>query len=442
MGLVFIRIIPLGWGVDEQVHLSRAYQISEGTLRERKLAEHQYGGRLPVELKDLADIVHADLSDNNSSNAKQVDDARVYQNLQGRRLSGNQVVQDFTGSGIYFPVAYMAPAAGIVIARIFHPTIGGIVFGARFATLLLFIALVSASLYLLRKRNAKWFIFVVALLPMSLFQASIVNVDSYALGLSLFLLAQLIYLWSQEYKVTNRQLAFLSVTGGLLALSKPNYLFLSIAILLIPSRILTKTQHIYVRIGMALIIIIPAALWNFSIHGIVGVTGPSQRPGMHIGSSEQLRSILGHPFGYINVLFKNILNDGWFGQMVGVLGHNFIMVPDYVIYLETVLLTTATFFAREKLKIVTGIVLFTLGFIGLGSIVTTLYLVYTPVGSLQVDGIQGRYFLPILPFILYGMSLVLPIKITMPERFARLFFPTVSVLCLISAASYYAFRTG
>jgi uncharacterized membrane protein len=75
--------------------------------------------------------------------------------------------------------------------------------------------------------------------------------------------------------------------------------------------------------------------------------------------------------------------------------------------------------------------------ISLVAIAGALYLVWTPVGASQVGGIQGRYFIPILPlliplFILLSRS----VKVTLdkPYRMGMI----VSIVSIVNASAMVA----
>jgi uncharacterized membrane protein len=59
-----------------------------------------------------------------------------------------------------------------------------------------------------------------------------------------------------------------------------------------------------------------------------------------------------------------------------------------------------------------------------------LYLSYTPVGAAQVDGVQGRYFLPVLlvlPLMLVSAKAATPSRVRTLATAAVLLFPVVSL---------------
>ena len=212
----------------------------------------------------------------------------------------------------------------------------------------------------------------------------------------------------------------------------------------IPSRLVTPTQKIVVRFILPLLILAPALVWNASIHNIATKGAVTQKGGIEVANPAlQVKSIANHPIRFVKILLSNIAESQWYAQSLGLLGHNFVIVKDFVLYLETTLLVLAIFLKSnmpEKRR--SGLISIALGICTILSIIVTLYLVYNPVGSKIIDGVQGRYFLPILPFIFYGIAVILPIRIEMPVWFQKVLFPSVSGFGLLSALFFYIGRTG
>ena len=75
--------------------------------------------------------------------------------------------------------------------------------------------------------------------------------------------------------------------------------------------------------------------------------------------------------------------------------------------------------------------------LGIVGVFTTLYLTYTPVGQWYIDGVQGRYLLPLLPFALLGIAILLPIKPVLNKRFESLLYPIATALPLLAGVLWY-----
>lgn len=448
-GLAFIFVIPPYWGVDEDVHFDRAYQISTGVLLEKKLPTGLYGGYLPTGIVVLNNDVKSDLlaikGNVGEVNSRQLN---IYNRLDATKLSGKVQTRDFTGSGVYSPLAYLAPALGIVISRAIDPTVGSVLVGARLATLFAYVAIVSGALYLLRNHRSRWLVFVVALLPMSIFQASIINVDSLAIGLSIMLFAQLIVIWTQKKELNNRQLAWLTLTAMGLTLSKPNYFILVLAICFLPVRLLGQRRKLYVRFLLPILITLVALFWNHEINNVMTVSSHRlDSPVFHISASVQLKHIILHPLNFAYLIVKSLSSDFWDKGVFGVLGYNFVSLPTFIISYLAIVLSWAAFY-KDGIKssvenVRQGIVFGCVAVLAGLSIITTLYLTYNTIGAYIIDGVQGRYFLPILPFMLYGLSQILPIRTSMSERWMKGLLSCSLIVCLaFSLAWYYKITYG
>ena len=445
-GIIFANLIPPVWGIDEPAHFSRAYQISRGRPFERKLDTGGYGGWLPVELVTLNTYAIKDLVNNRATDRSEVDDANYYAHIKDERLSGKLATQDFTGAGVYSPFSYLAPAVGIVAARIIHPTVGTVLLWARLGGLLAYIALVFGALYLLREHPAKWLVFTISLLPMSVFQASIVTVDSVAIGMAALFFAELITLWSQKGQATRLQLLALTATGVLLTLTKPNFFLLTLPAVFLPARVLSMAQKRFVRVLMPVITLIPAVAWNIFIHDLVTTGARIQRAGnpkIRLDFLGQLIHIVTHPLSYLTTLWNSVITQSWYEQTFGLLGFNYVALPAIVVGLLSMVLAVAIVVTtkpdnpKEAGPKGQALILLAAALGAALSIVTALYLAFNTVGGPWIEGVQGRYFLPVLPFMLYGLSQLLPLRAEAGEGFARAFFSGSLAVALAFSVYWY-----
>jgi uncharacterized membrane protein len=75
------------------------------------------------------------------------------------------------------------------------------------------------------------------------------------------------------------------------------------------------------------------------------------------------------------------------------------------------------------------------------SIFGTLYLTFTPVGKNIIEGVQGRYFLPLAAPLVMGVAAFVPIRIQMSERATKNIFTTLVGVMLLVAVVYYTKAT-
>ena len=77
-GLLFVFLIPPLHGNDEIVHFPRAFHVAEGNLRVEHLGYYDYGGQVPVQIKQLNDGFREQVQNDNPSPARIAEQKRQY----------------------------------------------------------------------------------------------------------------------------------------------------------------------------------------------------------------------------------------------------------------------------------------------------------------------------------------------------------------------------
>ncbi len=452
-GVLFIKIVPPLWGIDESTHFARVYQLSEGGVFAKRLSDgHNFGSQLPTNLTKLNYYVAKDIADNPPAEyfykKKQINSNDQYKQLTAASFNSDKEEYNFSGATVYSPFSYVGSLPSLVIARLLHLSIGHSIFLARLGTLLVYIGLVSLALFMLRDSKLKWLVFVIALFPESVFQASIVNVDSLAIGISLLLFTTLFRLFTLKRKQSPKLLlVLLAVLAISLPLTKAPYFALALPLILLPSSMWRSKKQAWVYkagvLGAAvLLLLIWTALTKDAAKAIMLYTGPD---GALVNPASQAKYILLHPFGAAASIFGTtfLLGEVWINNFFGILGWNYVALPMQVIVALLFSLTIAMLHARDSIISIKNrtlaVVLAGVGIVTILGIILTFYLSYTRVGTAVINGVQGRYFLPTAIFILSGAVYFLPVKFRMSEKSAHLLFPVISVICLaISVGVYYS----
>ena len=171
----------------------------------------------------------------------------------------------------------------------------------------------------------------------------------------------------------------------------------------------------------------------------------TQQSNIISNSSQQISFIIHNPFSFISILFNTIGQKcfEYFSGLIGKLGWvdtNFPM-PFYFIFFYIILIV-AIFegsFAHKinfKMKLIIIVISITI----ISGIFAGLYIFWTSiplfggVGAAIIDGVQGRYFLPILPLVLLlfssKLSQVIPKKNVYINSMLN-YIPLFSVMSLI-----------
>lgn len=449
-GVTLIKIIPPLWGTDETAHFGRSYQIAHGEFSPPRDSNGAYGGELPKNLIALWSYTKNDLMDNKVTgilSRKDVDNNNAYQQLVNQPFSKDQ--ETSPGSAIYSPAAYIAPICGVIIAGIFHASIGKTIFLARLSSLVLYVAIVWLAIRLLRNSKLKWLIFIAGLIPTSIYQASVVTADTMAIGLSLLFAALFIRLVqhkSQEQRLDKQLFCALVLVSIAMAMVKINYVFLGLAILVVPNKIFSSTKNaLAAKIGgvslMAILGEVAAkmakATSNMSI---------SQRPdGARVVPSDQITLVMHHPLYFVAACVRSLIDRGdfYYNSMMGLIGWNYVAIPTVFIMLLTLGLLLAAVYGHDELIAMRRkiIVLNTFVLGGIASTFGALYITFTPVGSGLVDGIQGRYFLPFLVPVAMLIGSLMPFEVKIKKSLAPYIFGSISSICLLVSVAYYYFIT-
>ncbi|HUO84947.1 MAG TPA: DUF2142 domain-containing protein, partial [Thermoanaerobaculia bacterium] len=143
----------------------------------------------------------------------------------------------------------------------------------------------------------------------------------------------------------------------------------------------------------------------------------------------QMRYIFDNPDKFAASVFTDLLLNGprYLREMIGVLGWLDIRLSLLVVipYACTLLLVSLTEQSRPSLR--ERIVLVMLSLTTILGIVFSQVLLWTPVGAEVIEGPQGRYFIPVAPFLLAALAFA-PIHGFLANRAARVLPLLVAVV--------------
>lgn len=437
-GVFFTMSTPPLRGPDEMAHFSRAYQISEGVfLSERMKNEDNFGGSVPQSVLSIGQAAYDDLISVKRGGPNTLLSEGEWGKITSRSINSDQQELKFPGSASYPPSTYIAPALAVSAAKILDASAFTSLLLMRLACLIVFVALATLSLYIVREHKIKWLFFVVMLTPTAVFQASMISADGFMNALIFLLSALLIKSFIVSAPLSKIELYTFILATTLVALTKPNYAIFALTAILIPSTSfarITKIPPIAVKVLMVSIPLLALGVWSILTSDLKGYLGTVRGDGKAdlINSSQQLLSVLNDPLNFIVIFAKTMIqNEG--SYLLGVtnsVGGGMVVLPAFIVL---VLLLFAglyskpwNFVYRQNLRFF-GILLIALAC----SIFAALYLIYTPVSHGYIDGVQGRYFLPLLPGIVTALCSFLTIKIELRKNIENWLFPAGSTLALI-----------
>lgn len=406
-GVVFcFRLVPLS-GTDEFTHFPRAYQIQDGKLTEQKLPDGQFGGYIPVNIDRMVSD-YRDLSRKSTGEEFKTTARMLNSEYALRKDAGVEHVPAVFGSdAVYPPWSYFPSIIGIRLARAFGLPLLWYVYIARLFTLFVWILLVWFAIRLLPE--GKWFLVVVALLPTSITQAATIGLDGLVCGISWLIIASVFAVLAKRIALKSKNLLLILSASLALCIVKQGYWLIALWPLVIPKKYFSSSR--ISRIWKALILVSVACLslmfGAFTRH-ITSDIVLTPRLGVFINSQLQLTYVLHHPMSFV---LRSLLQpftksfDTVFLGLVGIITNRLVYLSVLVIgllYLGLFLAFSQTKKIPELLpqnaRLIVSSCLVIIGtylFVSLA-----LYLAFTEVGSPEVSGVSGRYFLPLLPLML------------------------------------------
>ena len=392
LAVSFLLVMPFNTINDEHGHFFRSYEISQGHL----LSDHW--SETGVGISDIPDeyVVYImngltpDLSVDNSlftyknqSLLKGVKESDVINTV----LNANQC--------LYSPVSYIPQAIGIFVAKIFTKSIYWVYFfGRLFATIvnLLFVIL---ALYMFKDRSR----IVMAIVATPIFMVSMISysADGTLNTFSLFFVAYIMWLCNRD-ELRRIDYAILIVSSVVIALSKVIYFPLVFMILIIPKEKFKSDKSKLFKVIVCLL-----ALTAFIVWYLIAKT--YLVPTTKTNPDEQMIYLLSHIYLFPIIIVRTAVSSLvlWVRSLFGGLLYNSQIYLNNIIWIsffvltifEMILLSEESTLIEEldkKKKIfVLGIILLIVGMT-----FASLYVQWTPYKSKTIDGIQGRYFIPLL----------------------------------------------
>lgn len=438
-----VYMVPPAWGLDEQVHTARAYQISTGNFYpDRNAATGEYGGLIPKNLFNALENGHKESNAVTRSKdaiyRKDIANPEKNKQLLQKSIRSEGTFYNFGPTGPYSPIVYMPAAVGMFLGEEINLSVAKTVMLAKVLQAALYVGVCVIALRILRDRKERWLIFLVALLPASIYQASTITADTFTISAVLLFVAIIFRLMSQSDPIRRGEFAVLMTASIALVLTKPSYAIMLAALILLPAKLFTsklqrnKVIGIVGGISGAVFIIVS------KIGSAYAGTVMMYKPGSDISLSRQLMWMLAHPIDSAAVLINTayIYCKDWVQSAIGLLGYNTIPTPYPLTMLMCFVLIVAALYVPRVRK-TQALVLLGLGLLSSIAVIVLLYATFNTVGSAIVTGVQGRYFIPCIPFMAIGIARFLPVGVVISARNASIMFVATSIVTLYTTVILY-----
>jgi len=282
----------------------------------------------------------------------------------------------------YTPMPYVAQS--LIAALPLRPAV--VFYGGRVANLLLALLLIALAIRIAPQYGS---IFAAgALLPMSLYELASLSADATTIALA--------WLFTALLLAPPRRIWVIAFVGFLLALCKPAYFLLALLALVIPLRWRQKIAILSATAIGTLLAIAAAQRGAYNA-----------RPGLPIDAGAQLRCIASDPIHFVHVMLHDVATNGRFyvEEMIGRFGANELKLSPVVITIEILLLLGVAMTCGAALRARVRLTALAIVVMTIAGILLSQYLIWSVVCGDALEGVQGRYFLEILPLFLAAIAL-------------------------------------
>lgn len=412
---------------DEPMHASNIYLWSNRLMLLKESGMEQENP-VYIDIRSVERLADNQVAPDYLGTATTIDSYRqILQNTNWfYSKSDNQLVHATLRDHSVSPVVYLPAIFGFTIARLLSFGYYPMLMLGRLMMLAFYVF--AASWSIKKIPVGKMALFITALLPMSIHLAASLSYDAVILSLAMMLFATIVYLAYGDLKrVGTKEWLMTLALSVLLAPCKVGvYLPIILLLLMVPSEKLGgKRKFVVFFTSIVAASIISCVLMNLNAISIGTNNAQVQHDSRHLVYSAQW--VLHHPTDAFQMML-NTTRERYFSWMDGAVGSYLswftIKLDSWIITgFEVCLLLTAMKTddapsiapaPLQRLLLLVPVVLCNFIFL------FGMLLWWTPIGAPLIDGIQGRYFIPMIPLILFAIP---QISITLHLKRGERIFP-------------------
>ncbi|MCF0124603.1 MAG: DUF2142 domain-containing protein [Clostridia bacterium] len=419
--LVFINVPQVRY--DEHAHFWKSYEISEGHLK----SDRENG--LPSSVIDL--FMREDGSyPNREFNYETVKEKMSVKLNQNER-------QDFAvgATAGLTPVSYIPQVIGTTIGRLLRLSPIAILWMGRITNLLAYIAIIFVAIKLIPSQKWKAILMIIALFPMNLNIASTLSPDMTIISVTILAISYTLYLKFQKEKIDLKNITILGILCVIPMICKVVYFPLCLLVLLLPKEKFedkTKIKIAYcITIFMMIIPYIVCKKLFTATTGEIAIRTNTLEQCL-FAISDLMRDI----GTLINTMYSEFSN--YFFEAIG--GWNTIPVISVAIFIVLLLVMFLESNENDKYKFSKKdkIICSIIAGIEILGIMAGLYLTWTQAQVTVIEGVQGRYFLPVIPILALAFSNnIISYKIKNKEiKYMIFIILTFIIVCGFSIKAY------
>ena len=373
ISFVYSLVVTPNHAIDEKIHFDSAYNLAHTFDKKCNIISSNSIDRIPLNSgfnRNNLNFIHYDKNDVLCNDDVMISDASKY--------------------------LYIPSMLGIMFSESLNGTIMDTFYIGRMFNAIGFILL---SILLLKIIPFKLNAFTAVLMtPYLILLSSTYSVDGYGFLLISIFVAYILKLYRSSNKyLTKKEILFVILSAlSILLFKGGSYFFIYLLLLLLIKKVPKKYKWLVV-VGTLLLM----ALACLKIVLPTNLDSGDERGG-DTNMGEQLKFLFSSPLVFIKVYGYHFLNCFFnFGYYYGFYGEYFYPFVSKYLLIPYILLMLYFAFESDdqKLKIFEKIIFIIVSLLIFFFTSTALYLSFTEVGSLHIEGYQSRYIYPMLPML-------------------------------------------
>lgn len=386
--ILFLFIIPVTKNHDEPYHWFRILDIAQGNYLTQIKDD-----KPNIEMDENAWII-------GNQEPEGVKYNFILNSIKNTKENGKDTINyEAYTTAIYNPVQYISQTLGVLITSLITQNYMLMAYGARFINMIVSIILLYLAIKIMPigKRG----MLISMCFPIAIEGFTSMSPDAITISISYLLIAYVFNLvFNKEKRIQKTDIFILAILSIIISLCKIVYLPLVGLLLLLPKdKFKTKKQWI-LTIGIIMgISIIANLIW-------LGISYKYLLLYKDGNSSGQLGNLIGNPINYIQRVLTtiNVSAGSYIYSLLGCeLGWNeFANVGTFFAFIMGVIIVYANLTdstLKIKLTKYQKIILCLIVLAIVGLIFTSLYMQWNEAEDVIIRGVQGRYFIPILPIL-------------------------------------------
>ncbi len=399
LAVIYLLLLPPLSVPDEEVHFKEAYNYAN-----QLMGKETEEGKVVMDLEDFRALKMFETT----PSLTEYDILKENIGKSGRVEGTKEVKYSDTQAPA---VTYLPGIIGIVIGRLLGLNGLLVICLGRICSILFYLFMMYWFIRLMPCGKAA--AFIMAILPMTIQQCCSYSYDSVVIEVAFLYLAVLFGLLYREEPIQKRQIILYVIFMIILSVSKGGtYMPLCLLTMLIPVSRFKDRKQKWIFVGSMAAVAVAAFLSN-TLSYVLYVASPTAEQAADAylaGEAYGLSGLLADPMNFICLLTRTLFlsGDGFLETMLGMqLSWLDVFVSRIVIYgmlLLMVLSVSQIEDGRERTQfaVTIGHKIFYLiaGALSAGMVFVSMFMSWTPKNSTAIAGVQGRYFLPLLPILL------------------------------------------